>query len=134
MKLLLLTLALFVSSQAMASKYSFCCNDDNHDHEIQYIDNSTHVTEEVTKYVRFENTDHAKGIAASAAVANIPTVAHGDTHNGHFAVGVGLSSYDQYTGIALGLEYHSDDNVFKINAGKSGDEAIVGGGYSWTFD
>lgn len=77
-----------------------------------------------------DRTEYRNGLAATAAMANIPGVA------GHkFDLGVGLGNFANSTAVAVGMHYRpSENNVFQMSAaaGNSG-KGVVGLGYSYGF-
>ena len=71
------------------------------------------------------------GIAASAAMANIPLV----DHTKKFAVGVGLGGYDRQSALAVGGSYRVNPTTVvrgSVASGSASKTAVgVGVGFSW---
>ncbi|MDD5405670.1 MAG: YadA-like family protein [Sulfurovaceae bacterium] len=73
----------------------------------------------------------SKGIAATAALANIPQVDQGKT----YSFGIGYGNYNSENAVALGGSWRfNNDGIFKASVGTGGSgETTVGAGAAWSW-
>ena len=97
------------------------------------------MTGDISIYEQVNSLDElfSNSTAVLAAGMSIPTMTHRDPDHSNTSIGVGLGSYNDKLGLALGLEHHITDFAFKGTIGaptdSNSDGIIYGAGasYGW---
>lgn len=83
--------------------------------------------------IRDMDSNLSRGIAISAAVANLPAISHDGASHKHTAFSVAVGGYNSENALAIGLSHMQDELSVKSSIGFSGDEAMYGVGAGWSF-